>query len=332
MGKGFHCSEYIIGRDLGEIITKACQRAVLALLHVLFLRSHTDSLALQKLKVRLDAIVNDSSSALLARAYLDPATRLATILGTGMNAAVHLPVTALDSSKFQSRLPLLRTTAYVLTNTELSMFGKDIFPRTRWDEILNATHTLPDYQPFEYLVAGKYIGEVVRLILMEATQTAGLFDGLLSPSLESTPYTIDTKDLAFIDIDTSHELAASRALFHQRHQFPHLPSERDIIFIKNVVRRVSTRSILYFTVGIHALTVLLQRLETIEMDHITIGCDGSIINKYPGYMERVQATLDQMNESDHLHKKMRVILERTTDSAVLGAAVAGAMAANVVSS
>lgn len=326
MGKGFHCSEYIIGRDLGEIITKACQRAVLAPSHVLFLRSHTDSLALQKLKVRLDAIVNDSSSALLARAYLDPATRLATILGTGMNAAVHLPVTALDSSKFQSRLPLLRTTAHVLTNTELSMFGKDIFPTTRWDDILNATHTLPDYQPFEYLVAGKYIGEVVRLILMEATQTAGLFDGILSPSLESTPYTIDTKDLAFIDIDTSHELAASRALFHHRHQSPNLPSERDMMFIKDVVRRVSTRSILYFTVGIHALTVLLQKLETIDTDHITIGCDGSIINKYPSYMERAQATLDQMIESD----QMRVNLERTTDSAVLGAAVAGAMATNAV--
>ena len=31
MGKGFHCSEYLIGRDLGDIITRACQRAVLAL-------------------------------------------------------------------------------------------------------------------------------------------------------------------------------------------------------------------------------------------------------------------------------------------------------------
>ena len=31
MGKGFHCAEYLIGRDLGDIITQACQRAVLAL-------------------------------------------------------------------------------------------------------------------------------------------------------------------------------------------------------------------------------------------------------------------------------------------------------------
>lgn len=286
--------------------------------------------ALQKLNVRLDAIVNDSSSTLLARAYLDPATRLATILGTGMNAAVQLPVTALDSSKFRSRSPSLLTKTHVLTNTELSMFGKNIFPTTRWDDVLNATHILPDYQPFEYLVAGKYTAEIVRLIIVEAARTAGLFDGLLSPSLENVQYTIDTKDLAFIDTDTSHKLAASRALFHQRYQCPHLPSERDMMFIKDVVRRVSTRSIDYFVVGIHALTALLQTAETIDLDHITIGCDGSVINKYPGYMERAQTILDQMIEYDHFHRKMRVMLESTTDSPVLGAAVAAAMTANLV--
>lgn len=285
---------------------------------------------LQKLNVRLDAIVNDSSSALLARAYLDPATRLATILGTGMNAAVHLPTNALDSSKFQSRSPSFLTRTHVLTNTELSMFGKNIFPTTHWDETLNNTHILPNYQPLEYLVAGKYIGEIVRLVIVEATQNAGLFGGILSPSLENDSYTIETKDLAFIDTDTSHELAASRALFHQRHQSPRLPSERDMMFIKDVIRRVSTRSIVYFTVGIHALVALLQKVESLNIDHITIGCDGSIINKYPSYIERAQATLDQMLESDHSHKRTRVTLERTTDSAVLGAAVAGAMAANAM--
>ena len=248
-----------------------------------------------------------------------------------MNAAVHLPIAALDASKFRSRSPSLEIITHVLTNTELSMFGKNVFPTTRWDDTLNASHTLPDYQPFEYLVAGKYIGEIVRLIMVEASHKAGLFGGLLSPSLECNPYTLDTRDLAFIEIDQSHGLTVSSALFHQRHPSPHPPSERDIMFIRDVTRRVSTRSIAYFTVGIHALTALLQRLETTDVDHVTIGCDGSIINKYPGYMERSQAILNQMIESGHLHRKMGVTLERTTNSAVLGAAVAGAMAAHVPS-
>lgn len=246
-----------------------------------------------------------------------------------MNAAVHLPVAALDSSKFKSRSPPIGASTHVLTNTELSMFGKNIFPTTRWDAVLNATHIFPDYQPFEYLVAGKYIGEIVRLIIVEATQTAGLFHGLMSPSFADTMYSVDTKDLALIENDVSNGLAASRALLHQRHPPPNQPSERDVLFIKDVVRRVSTRSISYFTIGMHALTALLQRLEPIGTDHITIGCDGSIINKYPSYIERAQTTLNRMFESDNHHRKMRVNLERTTDSAVLGAAVAAAIAANV---
>ena len=143
---------------------------------------------------------------------------------------------------------------------------------------------------------------------------------------------MDTKDLALIDTDATHELVASRAVFHLRHPSAHFPSESDVIFIKDVMKRVSSRSIAYFAVGIHALTALLQRLEAIETDHITIGCDGSIINRYPGYMERAQASLDQMIESEYLHNKIRVSLERTTDSAVLGAAVAGAMAAKATKS
>lgn len=130
------------------------------------------------LDIRLDAIVNDSSSTLLARAYVDPSSRLAVILGTGVNAAIHLPIAALQSSKFGSRIMPSETDAdFVLTNTELSMFGKDILPTTRWDERLNNDHMHPNYQPFEYLIAGAYMGEIVRLIICEATATAGLFSG-----------------------------------------------------------------------------------------------------------------------------------------------------------
>ena len=329
MGKGFHCSEYLIGHDLAEMITKACQRAVIAPSHVIFLESGADFVALQKLPVRLAAIVNDSSSALLAHAYLDPASRLAIILGTGMNAAIYLPVAALDSSKFRSRSPSFETFTHVVTNTELSMFGKNIFPKTRWDDILNAAHILPDYQPFEYLVAGKYIGEIVRLIIVEATQTAGLFNGLLPSSLGEGPYTLDTEDLAWVEIDTSKGLFLSREKFHQQYPSHHPPTERDMVFIREIVKWVSARSVKYFSVGIHALTALLQRLDTNDMEHFSIGCDGSIINQYPGYMEWAQATLDEMIDSENFHGKMRVSLKKTADGAVLGAAVAVAMTDSV---
>lgn len=284
------------------------------------------------MNVRLAAIVNDSSSALLARAYLDPATRLAYILGTGINAAIHLPVASLNPSKFASRsLPNEVGITHVLTNTEFSMYGKNILPTTRWDESLNSTHILPDYQPFEYLVAGGYMGEIVRLILVEATKTAGLFRGFLPPSL-IPQYVLDTRYLAEIELDTSDSLTSTRALFHKTHPTSKIPSFNDAYFIRETIRFVSKRSIAYFTTGVHALSSLLQDMENKagfqnDLDHISIGCDGSVINKYPGYMDRAQDTLDRMIASEGTAGRKRVILERTQESAVLGAGVAGAMAA-----
>lgn len=83
----------------------------------------------------------------------------------------------------------------MIVNTELGMFGKGILPVTKWDEDLNAAHILPDFQPLEHLVSGRYLGEVARLIIIDGVRTANLFDGSIPPSLEK-PYSLDTEILA----------------------------------------------------------------------------------------------------------------------------------------
>ncbi|KAL8913945.1 MAG: hypothetical protein Q9171_001330 [Xanthocarpia ochracea] len=308
MGKGFHCSIYK-GSDLGDLITQACQRL--------------------NLNIRLDAIVNDSSAAVLSRAYVDPSTRLAVILGTGINAAIHLPVSSLHDSKFGLRqFPTTIETTHVLVNTELSMFGKRAFPTTRWDDHLNAHHILPDYQPLEYLLAGGYMGEIVRLIIVEATETAGLFDGKL-PAALSIPFSLETRTLAAFEADTYPNLTRSCIYFQNEYNLPVPPTLAEMRFIRQVVLSVSRRSQGYFTAAIHALSSLLHDLDDgilqNGLDHICIGCDGSVINKYPGFMERSQALLDELVRADQSGQK-RVVLESAGESAVLGAGVAAAMA------
>ena len=189
---------------------------------------------------------------------------------------------------------------------------------------------MPDYQPFEYHIAGGYLGEIVRLIILEATQKAGLFGGIL-PSLLKTPYILDTKTLAQIEVDTSDSLFMTRSLLHKRYPSNRMTSFTDANFIRQVVLSITSRSIAYFTTGIHALSSLLQEMEAKagledSLDHISIGCDGSVINKYPKYMDRAQETLDNIIALENLGQK-RVILEKTQESAVTGAGVAGAMAA-----
>lgn len=147
----------------------------------------------------MDAIINDSAATLLSRAYRDDSTRLALILGTGTNAAIHLPISALARTKFGQRPRSWHEKAkHVVVNTELSMFGKGIFPTTRWDDCLNKTHMQPDYQPFEHLISGRYLGEIVRLILVEAIRTASLFGGEV-PSKLAEPYALETDTIAIIE-------------------------------------------------------------------------------------------------------------------------------------
>ncbi|KAI4197422.1 MAG: hypothetical protein LQ350_005915 [Teloschistes chrysophthalmus] len=310
MGKGFYCSTYK-GHDLGELITQACQRL--------------------NLNIRLDAIVNDSSAAVLSRAYIDPSTRLAVILGTGLNAAIRLPISSLHESKFGLREFPSTVVSHVLVNTELSMFGKRTFPSTRWDGHLNAHHMMPDYQPMEYLLSGGYMGEIVRLIVIEAIETAGLFDGRIPPAL-SAPYTLDTYTLAAIEADTYPSLSPSCELFQENYHLPLPPTPTEMHFIRQVILAVSRRSQGYFTAAIYALSSLLHEaddqgnnLYNNGLDHISIGCDGSVINKYPGYMENCQKLLDQLSRVDP-EKRKRVVLESAGESAVLGAGVAVAMA------
>ncbi|KAL8837167.1 MAG: hypothetical protein Q9170_002628 [Blastenia crenularia] len=308
MGKGFRCTIYK-GHDLGDLITQACQRA--------------------NLNIRLDAIVNDSSAAVLSRAYIDPSTRLAVILGTGLNAAIHLPISSFHQSKFGAReFPSTPDATHVLANTELSMFGKAAFPTTRWDNYLNAHHILPDYQPMEYLLAGGYLGEIVRLIIVEAVETAGLFNGILPSSL-AIPFTLETRILASIEADKYPSLSPSCKLFQEACSLSTQPTPAEMYFIRQIILSVSRRSQGYFTAAIHALSALLHETDSEnlrnELDHICIGCDGSVINKYPGYMEKCQALLDELMRIEGQGRK-RVVLESAGESAVLGAGVAVAMA------
>jgi hexokinase len=179
MGKGFLAAHGLLGQDLGDLIQDSCSR--------------------RGLNVKLNAIVNDSSATLLSKAYSDSTTRFALILGTGVNAAIHLPVHIFAPPKFGVRPSEWHDCAkHVIVNTELSMFGAGILPSTIWDDKLRAAHPAPNFQPLEHFVSGGYLGEIVRLILVDGIQTAGLFGGVVPPSLRER-YSLDTETISYME-------------------------------------------------------------------------------------------------------------------------------------
>ncbi|KAL6361756.1 hypothetical protein LRP88_05231 [Fusarium phalaenopsidis] len=135
MGKGFSANKGLIGQDLGQIVRTACLN--------------------HGLSVELRAIVNDSSACLLSESYNHISTRFGLILGTGVNMAAYLPVSAIGRSKFGQRPPeWFEKATHVIINSEISMMGRDILPLTRWDRQLLENHSRPEFQPLEHMVSG----------------------------------------------------------------------------------------------------------------------------------------------------------------------------------
>ncbi|XTI85911.1 actin-like ATPase domain-containing protein [Cenococcum geophilum] len=303
MGKGFRATEGTLGQDLSELIMRPCRS--------------------RGLNVRMDSIVNDASATLLSRAYENGSTRLALILGTGTNAAIHLPVSALAHSKFGDRPQSWHDKAdHVLVNTELSMFGKNILPTTRWDDYLNITHTRPDFQPFEHLISGRYLGEIIRLILLEAIGTAGLFNGEV-PDKFSEPYSLDTGIIAVIESDETAALSKSCAIFQTNHPLTKPPTCSDLLFIRQVSQLVSHRAAAYLASGIHALWSLrasTEGLSPASAGRVTIGCNGSVIEKYPYFKDLCQSYLDELTDLSGAEPHS-IVLETAIESAIFGAAV-----------
>ncbi|KAL6705740.1 N-acetylglucosamine kinase 1 [Coniothyrium glycines] len=304
MGKGFRATEGLLGQDLSELIMAPCRK--------------------RNLPVRMDSIVNDSSATLLSRAYEDPSTRFAVILGTGFNISVHLPVSTLAPTKYKGYpQQWLDDATHVLVNTECSMFGKDIFPSTRWDVQLNDAHMRPDFQPFEHMISGRYMGEIVRLIIVEAVRTAGLFSGEIPEHL-AEPYTLDTGTIAAMEMDNSKHLTNATALFLSKHSLSKPPTYNDIQFVRQISQLVSHRAAAFLATGIHALWALRIEAEGLtpsSAGQMSIGCNGSVIEKYPFFRELCQSHLDEMTTASGAEPKS-ISLEVAVESAIFGAAVA----------
>lgn len=279
----------------------------------------------QNLKVRVEASINDGSATLLSSAYNQSSTSFSLILGTGTNASVMLPCSALQSSKFGSRPASWYAQAKeVLVNTEYSMFGKDALPLTRWDTALKSSHPQPDFQPYEQLIGGGYQGEIFRLLLIAAIREAGFLAGIVPPGL-CTPYSLDTSVLAAI--------AAPEPDYTQLLPFlTVLPSVEALQYIRTLVTLISYRASALVATAVHALWQLrlssLSALAAQDPAPVAFACNGSVIERYPGFLARTQEFVDRLVCASGAASGS-VVLEIAVESALFGAAVAVSCLENV---
>lgn len=121
------------------------------------------------LPVKVAALVNDTVGTLMARSYASPGktgTLLGAIFGTGTNGAY---VEKLDRITKPMVGEYDKTTGEMVVNTEWGSFdnGLKVLPTTPYDEILDRESPNPGIQMFEKRISGMFLGEILRIALLE---------------------------------------------------------------------------------------------------------------------------------------------------------------------
>jgi len=130
------------------------------------------------------------------------------IFGTGCNAAYMERVGNIPKMKNFG----IDDDAEIAINCEWGAFDSfqhEHLPRTKYDQIVDETSNKPGEQAFEKLISGRYLGEILRLVICELIDEGTLFLGQNTYKLE-IPFSFDT---AFLSLMERYVPSYSRCLF-----------------------------------------------------------------------------------------------------------------------
>lgn len=225
------------------------------------------------------AILNDTVGTQLAAAYQDPHCRIGSIIGTGHNSCY------LEKD--------------IIINMESGNFN--LVPQTKYDRLLDADSEQPGSQLLEKLVSGKYIGEIVRLIVLDL-QNLGL--------LASVDREVFTRKDGFSGAEMSLLLKGGIPKWQINQQ--------DLKILREVCSLVMQRSAALATASYLGI---FSHLSLQNHSRQTIAIDGSLFEKMPGYAQALQGFLNKAVGE----KGPEIVLRLTKDGSGIGAAIAAAI-------
>ena len=298
-------------------------------------------------KLKLTAIANDTISTFISVAYAVRAqsnrrTVMGLIVGTGTNAAIplkmdHFPMSKIIHSNSKCIGNVFEANK-IVTNTEWSVrpTGDALFELnipTKWDKQLDKQlpHGVQGFQPLEYMTAGRYLGEIVRLVLCEM-------------ALHSTPSNEVPPPLSFHNSVTSAAVASAAMTADVTalvEPFVHLPAHLKEV-VHPICKAVMDRSaalIAAYAVGLLALagdvTVEGEADDLAKgaagdeesLEELVIAYTGSLMSSNPDYRDSIAFWINKIiQNSSTTNKRKRVVLIEALDGGVIGAAVLAASA------
>ncbi|KAI8599346.1 hypothetical protein EDD21DRAFT_324524 [Dissophora ornata] len=295
MGKGFDLSD-VMGKDLKDLLEGGFAR--------------------KSLPVVVSAIINDTVGTLVSHAYVSPSTKIGVILATGTNAA-YIERTS-EVSKYSGP-----TCDQMILNTEWDAMGKAAYlPQTKYDKEIDAVSLVPGFQEFEKMVSGLYMGELVRLALVDLIEQNAILECLGGnvPEALQTRLAFKTLFMSTIESDNSADHAAVTKVFKTSFGIEGL-SQEDQTRIFELIHVIGQRSAM-MTAAACAALLYKANGSSVHLDDpneiTTIGIDGSVFEKYPHFSHSMMNALTGILGED---RASRIRLELARDGGCIGAAL-----------
>ncbi|ETS77815.1 Glucokinase [Pestalotiopsis fici W106-1] len=260
------------------------------------------------LPVKVAALVNDTVGTLMARSYTSPgktSTLLGAIFGTGTNGAY---VEKTSNIKKSVEGEFDKSTGNMVVNTEWGSFDNqlNVLPNTSYDIELDQKSVNPGIQMFEKRVSGMFLGEIVRLVIVDMLKNPkiSLFrdDNSSSNDWKSTTFIdgqsslltqwgLDSSLLSIAAADNTPELSTLRQELDKAPLNIYSASLEDAQAFKSVAYAVGRRAARLSAVAIGAIVLQSRQLEDGTDEAIDIGVDGSLVEHYPYFRDMIYEAL-----------------------------------------
>ncbi|EDO15841.1 hypothetical protein Kpol_507p3 [Vanderwaltozyma polyspora DSM 70294] len=272
----------------------------------------------RNIPIRVVALINDTTGTLVASLYTDGETKMGVIFGTGVNGAYYDVISGVE--KLQGRLPAdITADTPMAINCEYGSFDNEhvVLPRNRHDIIIDEESPRPGQQAFEKMSSGYYLGELLRLAILEMVDNGHILKGQDCSKLRK-PYIMDTSFPSRIEDDPFENLENTDELLSKTLGLSTTVQERKLI--RRVSELIGTRSARIAACGIAGIC------QKRGYDTAHIAADGSVYNLYPGFKERAAAALrDIYDWKEDKPENYPIVIVPAEDGSGAGAAIIAAL-------
>ncbi|KAI1755673.1 glucokinase [Xylaria castorea] len=263
-----------------------------------------EEIDLLHLPVKVAALVNDTVGTLMARSYTSPGktgTLIGAIFGTGTNGAYVEKITNLQKSVDGD---YDKSTGDMVINTEWGSFDNqlNVLPNTPYDAKLDRDSVNPGIQIFEKRVSGMFLGEIVRLVIVNLYENPSL--SLFKDANSSTgdrksserigdgsglfkQWGLDSSLMSIAVADSTPELSNLRKELDSQLQIRSASVEEAQAF-KDVSYAVGRRAARLSAVVLAGIVIQSGKLKESNDEPLDIGADGSLVEHYPKFRDMIQ--------------------------------------------